>query len=269
MSQYSTENEKQFEVLVIDDEALVRTQLLELLKSFSTLKIIGECSNGIEAVEAIALRRPDLIFLDIEMPVLGGFDVLHALDPAEIPVVVFVTAYDQHAVRAFDVNAVDYVLKPIDEVRLALAVKRALQRIDKRQSTTGVEHAVNPAEASAMLPVPCQRILVKNKGSYHVLKTSKITWIEAADKYVRLHVGSETYLLRFTMNEIAAKLDQNEFVRIHRSVTVNLNAIKAVEPHFHGDYKIILHDDTALPLGRSYKTAFSAKFELGLGRESE
>ena len=249
--------------LVVDDEEHVRARITDLLGSFSTVKVIGECSNGLQAVEMIGTLRPELVFLDIQMPLLDGFDVVHALDPSVVPVVVFITAFDEHAIRAFDVNAVDYVLKPIDEARFAKAVARSVQRVCNKRSNQDAS-VTDATTVSDQLQRPCKRLLVKKQDSHLVIKTQDIEWIEAADKYVRLHTNDAIFTSRQTMKELESKLDGNEFMRIHRSVIVNLSEIKEIQPHFHGEFRIIISNGTALPLGRSYRQAFNARFQSGL-----
>lgn len=249
--------------LIVDDEEHVRARISDLVKSYSSIQVIGECADGLQAVTMVGDLRPDLLFLDIQMPVLDGFDVVHALDPSIVPVVVFVTAYDEHAIKAFDVNAVDYLLKPIDEARFAKAVARSIQRIGVKRSTgnldtNGLTLASNPMQRH------CKRLLVKKKDSQLVIKTEEIKWIEAADKYVRIHTSTETYTSRHSMRALESKLDPEEFMRVHRSAIVNLSEVTEIQPHFHGELRLILTDGTALPLGRSYKQKFNTRFQSGL-----
>lgn len=248
--------------LVVDDEEHVRTRLTDLLNGFSSVNVIGECSDGMQAVEMIGALQPELVFLDIQMPMLDGFDVIHALDSPVVPVVVFVTAFDEHAIRAFDVNAVDYVLKPIDEARFAKAVARSVQRVGGKRASGNVAGADATAVAR-QLQRPCKRLLVKKQDSHLVIRTEEIEWIEAADKYVRLHTKKATYTSRQSMKELETKLDSNEFMRIHRSVIVNVSEVIEIQPHFHGEFRIIISNGTALPLGRSYRNAFNDRFQSG------
>ena len=244
--------------IVVDDECHVRRRIIDLLSQHSDVELVGECSNGVEAVEMISERRPDLVFLDIQMPKLDGFDVLHSLKSDLTPVVVFVTAFDQHAIKAFDVNAVDYLLKPIDEQRFATAISRSVQRI------RGLKTGSAESNTSPNLPVgPCRRLLVRKQDRHIVVNVQEIDWVEAANKHVRLHTESETHICRMTMRDLEQKLDRHEFVRIHRSIIVRLNAVTELQPHFHGDYRVLIHDGTALPLARSYKEAFLQRFQSG------
>lgn len=250
-------------VIIVDDEPHVRRRILLLLQDTRAIDVIGECANGVEAVTSIAELRPDIVFLDIQMPGLDGFDVLRSLPPELIPVIVFVTAFDRYAIKAFEVNAVDYVLKPIDRERFGVAVGRAIdrakqQRKDRSPESNRVRQFLHDYQQ------PCQRLLVKVRGSHHVLNVPEINWIEAADKYVRLHTDSESFLCRQTMNEMETKLVQSGFVRIHRSTLVNLRSIKEVKPNLHGDYKIVLNGGAVLALSRSYKPGFDSQFEVGL-----
>lgn len=233
--------------------------MIDLLSNLPEFNVIGECADGVDAVKKIARLKPELLFLDIQIPVLNGFDVLHALDPEDVPVVVFVTAFDQHAIKAFDVNAIDYILKPIDESRFSQAVNRSLKRISESRKNREPTDSIRD-DSARRPPCPCERLLVKRHDHQVVVNTNEIKWIEAADKYVRLHMASETFSCRFTMRELEGKLDAGMFIRIHRSAIININEIKEIQPYFHGESKIILNDNTALTLGRSYKRAFHAKF---------
>lgn len=258
-----TNHVTQTTAIVVDDEEHVRTRIVELLNRFASISVIGECGNGVEAVEMIADLRPKLAFLDIQMPLLDGFDVIHAVEPSDLPVVVFVTAFDEHAIKAFDVNAVDYVLKPIDEKRFTTAVIRSLKRVGENRGNHCSEQTVS-ASVNSSLKRPCRRLLVKKLDSHIVVNTREVEWIEAADKYVRLHTKSGTYTCRGTMRDLESKLDPEEFIRIHRSVIVNLSSIVEIQPHFHGEYRIIVTSGDALPLGRTYKRDFNSKFQDGL-----
>lgn len=239
--------------LIVDDEQLARERLRGFLSVEMDLEIVGECADGQAAVEAIERDEPDLLFLDVQMPELDGFGVLEAAKPAHPPVVIFTTAFSQHALRAFEVHALDYLLKPFDRDRVRVALDRARDRL--RQSQAGALNAKLTALLAEMRP-PTQavdRLVVKTGGRVMLVRTADIDWVEAADNYVSLHVGAETHLLRETMGAIEARLDPKAFLRISRSTIVNVERIKELQPMFHGDYTVILRNGTRLSLSRSYR----------------
>ncbi len=249
--------------MIVDDESHVRTRLRRLLADHPSIQVMGECANGIEAVQQIAATHPDIVFLDIQMPGLDGFEVLGSLNMERMPIVVIVTAFDQHAIQAFEMNAIDYVLKPIDPARFAVAVERTIQRL--------VESRANPnsfADPTIVglnqLNRPVGRLLVKSNGAHQVLLTSDIVWIQAADKYVKIHSALATFTCRVTMRELESRLDAANFVRVHRSTMVNINSIQEIKSHSHGDFDIILDNGAKVTLSRSYKAAFDARFHIGL-----
>ncbi len=237
--------------LIVDDEPLGRQRIRSLLKDESDLEIVGECGDGREAVAAIRDRQPDLVFLDVQMPGLDGFGVLEAVGPEYMPAVIFVTAYDSHALRAFEVNAVDYLLKPFDHRRLRQALQRARQQLDQREKAVGQYSALLKDVQSHRKFL--DRLVIKSAGRVFFLKTGEIDWIEAAGNYLRLHVGGEVHLFRETMSNLESRLNSGKFLRIHRSTMVNLERIKELSPMFHGDYRVLLHDGTELTLSRSYR----------------
>ena len=248
--------------LIVDDEPLGRSGITTRLKGAPDIEIISECPNGRLAVEAIHALKPDLVFLDVQMPGMNGFEVLAALDTETLPVVIFVTAYDDYALRAFDVHALDYLLKPIDDERFQLALERARAHLgQKRKSALGQQLAALLADLKSVSPAkPTQRertavtdrFVIKSGGRIYFVKAEEIDWIEAVGDYVRLHVGVQAHLLRNTMTALEAKLDQR-FLRIHRSTIVNTERIKELHPYFNGEYTVILSDGTQLKSGRSYR----------------
>ncbi|MBI1765528.1 MAG: response regulator transcription factor [Acidobacteria bacterium] len=247
---------KHIRAIIVDDEPLGRTVIREMLRGDAEIQIIGECANGHEAVELISRAKPELLFLDVQMPEVDGFEVLSALD--ELPLVIFVTAYDQYAVRAFDVHAVDYLLKPFDRERFGKAVQRA-----KAQLQLAHNHAVNERilallEEQKAKTRYLERLVVKANGRVFFLKTSDVDWIEAAGNYVCLHARQETYLLRETLSSLETQLDPQKFPRIHRSQIVNVERIRELQPWSHGEYHVILHDGTQLTLSRSYREGLHA-----------
>ena len=249
--------------LIVDDERLARETLRLLLDGHSNIEIIGECENGAEAVDAIQKQTPDLVFLDIQMPEMNGFEVIKAIGPEQMPVIIFVTAYDQYALRAFEARALDYLLKPFDDDRFEQALSRATERIHERQvgelssklmglignkseSPGAPEEHVQPADEYL------ERIMIKERGSLFFIKVEEVEWIEAAGDYVSIHVGNKSHLLRETMSGLMKKLNPRQFVRVHRSSIVKIDSIKELKPYFHGDYIIILKNGTELKLSRRY-----------------
>ena len=229
--------------LIIDDEELARGYLRELLAAHRDIEIAGECANGFDAVKAIAEQRPDLIFLDVQMPKLDGFEVLELIDSH--PVVIFVTAYDQYAMRAFDAHAVDYLLKPFTADRLARAIERAQARIAERRPVPDVG-----AEARSPNERP-QRIVVKDGTRVHVIPIARLDYVEAQDDYVALHSEGKSYLKQQAIASVEAMLDPAVFIRIHRSAIVNLERVARIEPYGKESRIAILHDGARLPVSRS------------------
>jgi two-component system LytT family response regulator len=240
--------------LIADDEDLGRARVRQLLAARPEIEIIGECADGREAVVAIQEKKPDLIFLDIQMPELDGFAVLEAINIDPMPVIVFVTAHDKFALKAFDVHAVDYLLKPFDRERFESALGRALQQVKHRENPEQAE-AQSAALAEALSPPskPLERIAIKSDGRILLVKTADISWLEAAHNYVEVHEDKKTHLLRGTITSIEARLPRDKFVRISRSVIVNVDFVKELQPQFYGEYTVVLHDGARLTLSRRYR----------------
>ena len=227
--------------IIVDDEPLARSNLLVLSGSDPEIEVVAQCGSGVEAVEAIRRLRPDLLFLDVQMPECDGFDVLEMLGKDLPRVTIFVIAYDQYALRAFEAGALDYLLKPFDNARFELALNRAKQRI-------------RMGENRQPLPSPpLERIVVKSAGEVCFLKTSEIDWIEAADYYACLHVGGKNHLLRRSMAELEEDLDPNMFCRVHRSSIVNLERVQGLKVAEDGEYEILLGNGTRIRLSRRYR----------------
>jgi len=239
--------------LIVDDESLARERLRDILQLDAQIQIIGECSNGEEAVESIRREGPDLVFLDVEMPGLDGFGVIEALDPATIPAIIFVTAYDQYAVRAFEVCAVDYLLKPFDQERFEMALSRAKRELLSQDATVISRRILDALDQIRSRPEHLERLVIKMNGHVFFIKTDEIDWLEAEGNYVRLHAGKDSYLLRDTISSLEKQLDPKLFVRVHRSAIVNIDRIKEMQPWFHGEYRIILNAGIELTLSRNYK----------------
>ncbi len=243
--------------LIVDDEQLARERLMNLLKDDSDIHIIGQCDTGKQAIEVIRNEAPDLVFLDVQMPEGNGFEVLESVDFHKMPIVVFVTAYDQYAVQAFDVHALDYLLKPFDQARFEKTLIRAKSEVVLRNSTNVDQKLLSLLEHIESNKKIMDRILVKSSGRVFFLKYDEIDWIESAGNYVKLHVGSESHLLRETMTEMERKLEPNKFVRIHRTTIVNVDRIRELQPWFNGDYIVLLHNGAKLTASRGYKKKLS------------
>ena len=252
--------------LVVDDEPAARAAIRALLADDADIQIVAECSDGCAALDVIERETPDLMFLDIQMPEMDGFTLLRRLDPAHIPVVVFVTAYDQYALRAFAVHALDYLLKPFDDERFREAVGRAKQQV--RQGKLGAlsEQIAALLEGVGRSPAPAaphngqylKRLAIKAGGRVAILGVKDIDWIEAEGDYVKIHAGRTWHLLRETMKRLETQFDPSRFVRIHRSTIVNVERIKELQPYFRGEHVVILHDGTSLKLSRGYKEHLEA-----------
>ncbi|TAK15450.1 MAG: response regulator transcription factor [Acidobacteria bacterium] len=240
--------------LIADDEPLARERVRSLIADQPGLSVVGEAHDGDQAVEQILAHQPDLVFLDVQMPKKTGFDVIQSVGADRMPAVVFVTAYDQYAIKAFDVHAVDYLMKPFDRERFEGAVDRARRHFDANDSGALKSQLLRLVQQLQPSSAPRQeRLIVKTGGRLFFLRADEIDWIEAAGNYVRLHVGKDAHLLRETMNSIEARLDPKIFLRIHRSRIVNMERVKELHPWFNGDYAVILRDGTKLMLSRGYR----------------
>ncbi len=258
--------------LVIDDDAVARAAIIARLAHFETVEIVGECAGGREGVGRIEELRPDVVFLEIEMPDISGFDVLEAIGGEPMPHVVFVTEDDQHAVRAFQANALDYLLKPIDDQRFRQTLEKLMQRTaEQRLGDPGGSGGDafgygGPPEPGPRLSAPgdapfyVMHFLVKRRNRIVVVPTSDIDWIEAEGDYLRLHCGKESHLIRDTMSAIGSRLDPRQFVRIHRSTIVHVDRIRELHPHFNREFVVLLRDGTQLKLSRGYRDSLKAHF---------
>ncbi|HEY0320722.1 MAG TPA: LytTR family DNA-binding domain-containing protein [Pyrinomonadaceae bacterium] len=244
---------KPIRVLLVDDEPLAREMIREMLKDDSESEVVAECVNGREAVEAIQEHDPDLIFLDVQMPEIGGFEVLEALKSVHVPHVIFVTAYDQYAVRAFEVHALDYLLKPFDRERFESAWRRAKLHILATRNGEMDQRILAILEELKAGSKYLERLVIKSGGRVFFLDTDDIDWIEAEGNYVSVHTGKKSHLLRETISSLEAQLDPKKFLRIHRSSIVKIDRIKELQPWFHGEYRVILLDGTQLTLSRNYR----------------
>jgi len=243
----------EIKVLVVDDELLGRKRIRSLLREHADIKIAGECVNGSEAVEAIQNLKPDLVFLDVQMPETDGFGVVEMIGAENMPAVIFVTAYDKYAIPAFEINAVDYLLKPFDEERFNKAVERAKREIKRQESPTEIKENLRKLLKEVKNePKYLRRIPVKSSGGTTLVPTEEIDWISASGHYLELHIGNETHLIRERLSIIETRLDPQIFMRIHRSTIVNLDRIKSLHPMFNGDQLVILKNGRELNLSRNY-----------------
>lgn len=240
-------------ILVVDDEPLARERLRTLLGDEPGMQVVGEAGDAAGAVEAIGRDSPDLVFLDVQMGNSSGFDVIDAVGPNRMPLVIFVTAYDKYALKAFDVHALDYLLKPFDRDRFRQALGRVRPQLERR-SAGDLERRLR-AIVDDLRPASTRvdRFVVKSSGRVFFVRADEIDWIEAAGNYVKLHVGADSHLLRETMNAIEAKLDPEAFFRIHRCHIVNVERIRELQPWFNGEYVVFLKNGTRLTLSRGYR----------------
>jgi two-component system, LytTR family, response regulator len=240
------------QALVVDDEVLARRNLTVLLQRDPDVGSVAECASGSEAIEEIRKSKPDVVFLDVQMPECGGFDVLELLGADLPPVIIFVTAYDEYALRAFEAGALDYLLKPFDDARFGRALNRAKEKL---------AHYPPPQPRSA------QRLVVRSQGQVLFLSVADIDWIEAAGYYACLHVGSETHVLRRSLSELEQDLGDKNFIRIHRSIVVNVDRIRGLELQTSGEYEVVLKSQVRLRLSRRYRKRLQDRMGAMSGRD--
>lgn len=270
-------------VLIVDDEPIARRRMRRLLRLEDDVDVVEEVGSGREAIDVINRERPDLVFLDVQMPDVDGFGVVEALGVERMPPTIFVTAYNDYAVRAFDVNAIDYLLKPFDPERFKAAFQRARSHLEQVSSAeqgrkikalleqvlgegATASLGAGAANGSGAAPPPARhryvdRLMVKHDGRVFFVKASDVDWFEAAGNYVRIHTGKVSHLIRETMQRIETQLDPAMFVRIHRAVIVNLDRIRELQPWFAGDYVVILRDGRQLKLSRTYREHLHARMQ--------
>ena len=237
-------------VLIVDDEPIARRGLRRLLESEPDVEIVGEASNGTAAIEAIEELKPDLVFLDIQMPEMDGLEVVAAVTPEKMPPVVFVTAYDKYAIDAFDLNAADYVLKPVDPERFGRALARARDRMSGRGDDL-TQRLMRVLETAR--PARPERLVVRSAGRIQFVRTDEIDWINAEDNYVRIYASGKTYLMRETVGGIEQRLDPERFLRIRRSTIVRIDRIKEIRPLLNGTYELLLDDGTRVTSARRFR----------------
>ena len=237
--------------VVVDDDGFARKQLSGFLSAEPDVEIVGVCSAGREAIALLKESSPDVVFLDVQLPDTGGFDVLAALGPEEVPLVVFVTRHGQYAAHAFELGVIDYLLKPFDARRLAVALARVRKDLGRAER----------AQAGGMASL--HRIMIKDRGRIYFIRTTEIDWIESADNYVRIHVAKDVHLMRSSLKDFGACLDAGRFARIHRCTIVNLDRVREIQPGIGRDHIVILEDGTRLKLGHRYRRHLERQAEPG------
>jgi two-component system LytT family response regulator len=239
--------------MVVDDEPVARERMIGLLQQEKDIELVGECADGQQAINAIQAQHPDLVFLDVQMPACDGFGVIEQVGAERMPAVVFVTAYDEYALKAFEVHAIDYLLKPFGRDRFQQTLQHAREHLERRRAGDLGRRLLALVQDLKPEPTKLDRLVVKSGGRVFFLRTDEIDWIEAAGNYVRLHLSEDSHLFRETMNNMEARLDVRRFVRIHRSRIVNTDRIKELQPWFNGEYVVVLQNGTRLTLSRGYR----------------
>jgi two-component system LytT family response regulator len=245
--------------VIVDDEPIARARVLSLLNEEPDIEVVGECSNGPDAVSTIAEKAPDLVFLDVQMPEMDGFEVARSLGPDRMPAVVFVTAFDQYALRAFEIHALDYLLKPFSAQRFKSSLSHVRQQFAQRQATTLGRQLLDMLPDMPKREPSRDRLVVKSSGRVYFVRIADIDWCEAAGNYVCLHVGTQSHMVRETMSRLEAQLDLRQFVRIHRSTIVNVDRIEELRSSFNGEHLVVLRDGRRLTLSRGYRDALQAR----------
>jgi two-component system, LytTR family, response regulator len=248
--------------LIVDDEPLARDRIREMLKGDRQIRVIKEARNGREAIESIIAHAPDLVFLDVQMPDMDGFEVLKNLNVKRLPLIIFVTAYDQHAIHAFDVHAIDYLMKPFDRSRFARAVDHAKTLIN-RTSDPGAERIMTMLEELKAGAKYLERFAIKNGETVLFVRAQDVESIEAEGNYVRLNLANSSHLLRETLNHVESQIDPRTFVRIHRRTIVNMNRVKELQTWARGEYRVVLINGNCYSLSRSYRQHFDNSIKSG------
>ena len=247
--------------VVVDDEKPARVRLTELLQREQDVELVGTASDGRDAIDILRKLKPDLLFLDVQMPQLDGFGVLQELGPDELPVTILVTAYDKYAIQAFDAHAIDYLLKPFSDQRFDNAIKRARTYLTSADARSRADQLTAAAEERRSVDTRSgylERVVLKSNGAITFLDVDEVDWIEAAGVYVYLHAGQKSLLYRSSVTQLLQRLDPRRFVRIHRSAAVNASRIRALQPLSHGDFTLFLKNGTELALSRAYRSQVEA-----------
>ena len=251
-------------VVVADDEAPARQRIIDLLRRDPRVTAIVEASDGLSAVEIIQSRTPDLVFLDVQMPELNGLEVIAEVGAERMPLTVFVTAYDEHAIGAFEANALDYLLKPFSDERFEMTMARVGTRMDERSVREFGRRILRMVSATPPAERPLDRLVVKSGGATRFIRVADIDWIEAAGVYANLHIGGKELLYRAALNELADKLDPVRFVRVHRSAIVNIESIVHLEPISHGEFEVVLKDGSRPKISRTYRSQLEKRLGQSL-----
>ena len=251
-----------YRVLIVDDEPLARKRIRRMLDGESDMSVVAECVDGPSAVSAINELNPDLVFLDVQMPEMNGLEVIRAVGPGRLPALVFVTAYDAYALQAFEAEALDYLLKPFDSLRFRESLQRARRHLEGQDRDRLNEQIRELANHFGAEPKYLQRLAVRMEDRMLLLNVPEIDWMEAAGNYVCVHAGKQSHIVRDSLSHFESSLDPGQFARIHRSTLVNLSRIRELRPHWHGDYKVILHSGQVLDLSRRYREALIEKLGI-------
>lgn len=239
--------------ILVDDEEHALNRLSYMLREEENIDVIASCNNGIEAIEEIKKHEPDLVFLDIEMPEVNGFDVISNIDVEQPPIIIFVTAFSEYAVKAFEVNALDYVHKPFDKHRLGLAIEKAEQQLKNYNAGEVRQKIEQLLKSKENIDESLNRFVLKSGGSIYIVKTKDVQWIEASGNYINIVTEKKKYLLRSTLSSVKERLDGSKFYQIHRSTIVNLDYVERIEEGTYGDYLVIMENDEKLKMSRNYK----------------
>jgi len=253
-----TRNGGIWRAVVVDDEPRSRAIVRRMLSAYPSFTLVAECANGYEALTAVSELRPHLMLLDIQMPEMDGFDVLKKIGTEHLPVVTFLTAFDQYAVRAFEVHALDYLLKPFDDERFASMMQRVEERLTGQNGPVYAQQVLTMLETLTAASSYAERFVVRLRGKILVIPVAQVDWIEADDNYIRIHSGASTYLDRETLSAMCARLDPKTFIRVHRSALINVNRIKEVAV-INGDYELVLHSGVRIALSRTYRDDFFSR----------
>lgn len=245
--------------VLVGNDGSARRQLSGLLKTEPDVDIVGACGGGSEAIALVRRLNPDVVFLDVQLPDSGGFDVLEALDPQDLPLIVLITAHDQYAARAFEMGVIDYLLKPFDSRRFGVALARVRKELPQGSGASPTPAAPARTEPGRHL----DRIMVRDRGRIYFVRTSEIDWIESADNYVRIHVAKEIHLIRHSLKHLGARLDAGRFARIHRCTIVNLDRVREIQPGIGREHIVILEDGTRLKLSHRYRRHLERQAEHG------
>lgn len=245
--------DRNIRVMIVDDEPLARHGLREILSLEQDFEVIAECTDGAEALSEYQNQQPDVLFLDIQMPETDGFDVVKQLPSDELPFIVFITAYNEFALKAFTANALDYVLKPFDSERIQMTLKRIREMVRLKQQAGYSERILKALSSFSPTRSYLVRIPIRHAGKIILVSIGDVIWIEAAADYINIHTAKEKFITRESIGEIETQLEPTRFVRIHRSSIINIQHIKELQTNHHGDYTVLLDNGTSLPVGRNYK----------------